>query len=275
MRFRATIAAFLALCLSFALSACGGDMAASDRPLTYEEIMNTGLANNCPTIDSVTRGTIPLDSSKGYRIEKLCLQPTNYYVKEEGTKRREASFVEGRVLTRKTSSLDQVSGTLQVNGDGSLKFIEEDGFDFQATTVLLPGGEEVPFLFTIKQLVASTQAGAAAITSSTDFEGSFRVPSYRGASFLDPKGRGLKSGYDNAVALPAQADSDELSKENVKRYDVGDGKISLQVTKVDGDTNEISGTFVSYQPSDTDMGSKKPQDLKIVGTFYAIVDEAA
>lgn len=274
MRFRATVVAFFALFLSFALSACSNDMAVGDGPMTYEEVMNTGLANNCPTVDSVTRGTIPLEPDLGYRIEKLCLQPTNFYVKEEGTKRREATFVEGRLLTRKTSSIDQVSGALNIKDDGSLEFVEEDGFDFQAATVLLPGGEEVPFLFTIKRLVASTQSGVAAVTSSTDFEGAFRVPSYRGASFLDPKGRGIKSGYDNAVALPAGADSEELAKENVKTYDVGEGTISLQVTKVDAATNEIAGTFVSFQPSDTDLGSKEPLDMKILGTFYAIVEEA-
>ena len=38
------------------------------------------------------------------------------------------------------------------------------------------------------------------------FGGEFAVPSYRGSSFLDPKGRGASTGYDNAVALPAAAD---------------------------------------------------------------------
>lgn len=273
MRYKALIAALLAVCLSVLTAACGDASMASDRPLTYEEIRNTGLANNCPDVNTVTRGSIPLESGKAYSIQALCLQPINYYVKEEGvSKRREAEFVEGRLLTRKTSSLDQVQGPLTVNSDGSLTFTETDGFDFQASTVLLPGGEEVPFLFTVKQLVATSQPGQSAITSSTDLKGSFRVPSYRGATFLDPKGRGLASGYDNAVALPGEADSEELAKENVKKYDVGTGNISLQVTKVDAETNEIAGTFVSYQPSDTDMGSKKASDLKIVGRFYGRVD---
>lgn len=34
------------------------------------------------------------------------------------------------------------------------------------------------------------------------FSGEFLVPSYRGSSFLDPKGRGGSTVYDNAVALP-------------------------------------------------------------------------
>ena len=80
---------------------------------------------------------------------------------------------------------------------------------FQAITVLLPGGEQVPFLFTIKNLVAKTDAGINKINTSTDLRGTFNVPSYRGAVFLDPKGRGVASGYDNAVALPSQADDEE------------------------------------------------------------------
>lgn len=42
------------------------------------------------------------------------------------------------------------------------------------------------------------------------FGGEFVVPSYRGATFLDPKGRGAATGYDTAVALPAAGDDGEL-----------------------------------------------------------------
>lgn len=63
-------------------------------------------------------------------------------------------------------------------------------------TVQLPGGERVAFLFTIKQLAANGTLDS--------FSGDFTVPSYRGSSFLDPKGRGGSTGYDNAVALPAK-----------------------------------------------------------------------
>lgn len=43
------------------------------------------------------------------------------------------------------------------------------------------------------------------------FGGEFLVPSYRGSTFLDPKGRGAATGYDNAVALPAAADAGAFS----------------------------------------------------------------
>lgn len=95
------------------------------------------------------------------------------------------------------------------------------------------------------------------------------MPSYRGASFLDPKGRGLSSGYDNAVALPAGADKEDYLRSNLKQYETRNGEISLQITKVDGETGEISGVFESEQPSSTDLGAEEPEEVKIRGVFYA------
>lgn len=74
--------------------------------------------------------------------------------------------------------------------------------------ILLPVVERVPFLFTVKNLAAKGDAG--------QFLGQFDVPSYRGATFLDPKGRGGATGYDTAVALPAAGDDEEYAKENSK-----------------------------------------------------------
>ncbi|MEO0647771.1 MAG: photosystem II manganese-stabilizing polypeptide, partial [Cyanobacteria bacterium J06650_10] len=133
-------------------------------------------------------------------------------------------------------------------------------------------GDQIPFLFTIKGLKAKSQAGLNAVTTSTDFEGGFRVPSYRTSNFLDPKARGLTTGYDNAVALPARADGEDIARENVKAFDVGQGTISLQVSKVDSTTGEIGGTFISEQPSDTDMGTAAPDDVRLQGVFYGRIE---
>jgi photosystem II oxygen-evolving enhancer protein 1 len=206
----------------------------------------------------------------------MCLQPTNYFVKEEPVnKRQEAEFVAGKVVTRATSSLDQITGSLKLGGDGTLTFTEEDGIDFQAITVKMPGGELVPFLFTIKELTASSQPGVDSINTSTDFSGEYKVPSYRGAVFLDPKGRGVASGYDNAVALPAESDSGELLRANVKRAQTLNGKITFEVAKVDSSTGEIGGIFESDQPSDTDLGAADPKDVKVRGLFYARLEEVS
>jgi photosystem II oxygen-evolving enhancer protein 1 len=256
------------------LTACSdGPANATDAPLTYDQIRNTGLANNCPQLAETTRGAIPIDSSKSYVLTDMCLQPTTFFVKEEpANKRQEAEFVPGKLLTRFTSSLDQVRGDLKIAQNGSLTFVEKEGLDFQPITVQLPGGERVPFLFTIKNLVATTQPGIESINTSTDFEGRFKVPSYRGSVFLDPKGRGVAAGYDNAVALPSQADKDDLARANTKRVETIPGKISLQVAKVDSRTGEVAGTFESEQPSDTDLGAAEPKEVKIRGIFYARIE---
>lgn len=274
MQFRAFIGAVCALCL-FALTLFGDVAQAVPKGVTYEDIVNTGLANKCPQIQETVRGSIPLEKGKSYKINSLCIEPTEYFVKQEPTsKRAQAKFVPGKALTRYTSSLDQVTGPLVFNSDGTLTFKEEAGMDFQAITVLLPAGEEYPFLFTVKGLQASTDEAANNITTSTNFEGDYRVPSYRTSNFLDPKGRGLTTGYDNAVAIPSMADDEEILKENVKRYVTGSGHMSMLVSKVDSNTGEIAGIFECIQPSDTDMGGKAPVDVKIRGVFYGVVEEA-
>lgn len=73
----------------------------------------------------------------------------------------------------------QMNGSMKVGGDGSVQFKEDDGLDYAATTVQLPGGERVAFLFTIKEF-----QGNGTLDS---FSGDFTVPSYRGSTFLDPK----------------------------------------------------------------------------------------
>jgi len=277
MRYRAIIVALLAACLGL-LTACSESPSGyvDKSQLTYDQVLGTGLANQCPQIAQASgRGAIDLDAGATYRLVDMCLQPTEFFVEEEPTNaRRQAEFVPGKLLTRATSSLDQIDGTLKVDDDGLLTFFERGGIDFQPITVQLPGGEQVPFLFTIKNLVAKAQDQVAKIDTTTDLSGPFDVPSYRGAVFLDPKGRGVASGYDNAIALPAAADAEELERENVKNVEKLLGKIDLKVERVNPDTGEIAGTFESDQPSDTDLGAQTPEDVKVLGIFYAVLEEA-
>merc|ERR1711998_321924 len=154
-------------------------------------------------------------------------------------------------------------------------FLEEDGIDYAPTTVQLPGGERVPFLFTVKNLVAKSDTPAAdGISTKAKFAGGFKVPSYRTGLFLDPKGRGTTTGYDQAVALPAMQAGDDsaLFKENDKKFDVLPGSIELKVTDVNAELGEIGGVFVHKQPSDTDLGSKAPKELLLKGNWFATVN---
>ncbi|KAL6956572.1 hypothetical protein U1Q18_040654 [Sarracenia purpurea var. burkii] len=229
---------------------------------TYLEVKGTGTANQCPTIDG---GVEKFAYKPGkYNVKKLCLEPTSFTVKAEGvSKNAPPEFQNTKLMTRLTYTLDEIEGPLEVSPDGTVKFEEKDGIDYAAVTVQLPGGERVPFLFTIKQLVASGKPES--------FSGKFLVPSYRGSSFLDPKGRGGSSGYDNAVALPAggRGDEEELTKENIKNTSSSTGKITLSVTKSKPESGELIGVFESIQPSDTDLGAKTPKDVKIQGIWYA------
>ena len=270
MSFRPLLALVLALCLTL-VTACSGGAKAVDRSnLTYDDIHNTGLANNCPTLPDSARGSIALDAGTKYQLREICMHPQEVYVKgEPANKRQEAQFVAGKILTRFTSSLDQVYGDLDAGATG-LSFKELGGIDFQPITVLLPGGEEVPFTFSSKELVA--QADGASITTSTDFNGSFRAPSYRTSNFLDPKGRGLTTGYSSAMGLvPA---GDEFTGETVKRYVDGTGSMNLSITKVDEATGEFAGVFTAIQPSDSDMGTKPVVDVKIIGQLYGRLEKA-
>jgi photosystem II oxygen-evolving enhancer protein 1 len=269
MKFRGLVAALLAICIGL-LTACSDAPVSATTVLTYDDIRGTGLANNCPVIDDTSRGSIPLDAAKSYQLVDMCIQPTNYFVKEESqNKRQEAEFVTGKLVTRATSSLDQIRGSVTLSADRTLTFTEEDGIDFQAITVKLPGGELVPFLFTVKELVATSQPGVESINTSTDFSGEYKVPSYRGAVFLDPKGRGVASGYDNANALQAESKSREGERHNTKRATASKGKINFEVAKVNSATGEVAGIFESEQPSDTDLGALDPKEVKIRGLFYA------
>lgn len=272
MRFRPSVVALLSICFGLLTFFYSGSALAVDKSqLTYDDIINTGLANVCPEISSFTRGTIEVEPNSKYFVSDFCMEPQEYFVKEEPVnKRQKAEYVKGKVLTRQTTSLEQIRGTISVAGDGTLTFKEKDGIDFQPITVLLPGGEEVPFFFTIKSFTGQTEPGFTSINSSTDFVGGFNVPSYRGAGFLDPKARGLYTGYDNAVALPSAADT--FKRTNKKETPLGKGTLSLQVTQVDGSTGEIAGIFESEQPSDTDLGAKDPLDVKVRGIFYGRVD---
>lgn len=227
-----------------------------------------------------TKGVIKLESGKSYKLADLCLEPKSFQVEEETQSKRSGEvkrqFVDTKLMTRATYTLTGIEGPLKVENN-NLVFEEKDGIDYAATTVQLPGGERVPFLFTVKGLVA--KAEGTSISTATEFGGDFKVPSYRTGLFLDPKGRGGVTGYDMAVALPAmEADGaegqDDIFKETNKIFQVTDGAIEMAVQKIDPVSGEFSGVFVSEQLSDTDMGAKKPKKILLKGIFYGRVDEA-
>ena len=245
--------------------------------LSYLQVKGTGLANRCP--DVIGEEAITISGGRKYKLTDLCLEPKSWQVEEEVNVKKGVSkkeFVNTKLMTRQTYTLADVSGTIE-NKDGGIQFQEQDGIDYAATTVQLPGGERVPFLFSIKDLLAkSTSSGP--IKPGFEMGGSFTVPSYRTGLFLDPKGRGTTVGYDQAGALPGiqnGVDGDkELFKENNKVFDVLKGEIEFAVSRVNAADGDIAGVFVSNQPGDTDMGGKDPKSILIKGIFYGHIEPA-
>lgn len=239
--------------------------------LSYLQVKGTGLANRCPEV--VGEGSITPKS--GQKLVDMCIEPKAFAVEEEIGKagKTEKKFVNAKVMTRQTYTLDGVEGNLDISG-GNIVFTEKEGIDYAATTVQLPGGERVPFLFTVKDLVAKGSGN----TFKPGFQmgGDFSTPSYRTGLFLDPKGRGGTTGYDMAVALPGlqsgEEGDDELFKENNKTFDITTGRIEMEVNKVNVEEQEIGGVFVATQLGDTDMGSKVPKKILTKGIFYARVE---
>jgi len=271
----AGLAAALALATGVQSASAGPFTRSEIASLTYDQIKGTGLANTCPQVEAGGDSTIKVGGKK-MRINDFCLEPTSFQILEEKLTKAGlvTEAVDTKVTTRQTYVLTGIEGDLVQDG-GKLAFIEQDGIDYAATTVQLPGGERVPFLFTVKNLVARADT-TDGISTKTKFSGKFTVPSYRTGLFLDPKGRGTTTGYDQAVALPAlQAGGDEsMFKENNKKFEVLDGSIELKVTSVNSELGEIGGVFVHKQPSDTDLGSKVPKELLLKGTWFATVNES-
>ena len=265
------VAAGAALAFGLATAPANALTKAEINELSYLQVKGTGLANRCAEV--VGEDTITPKS--GQKIVDMCIEPKAWAVEEEVGKagKTEKKFVNSKVMTRQTYTLEAIEGTL-TNSGGNIVFNEKEGIDYAATTVQLPGGERVPFLFTVKDLVAKGNGGS--FKPGFQMGGDFTTPSYRTGLFLDPKGRGGTTGYDMAVALPGLQSGEEgdedLFKENNKTFDVTTGRIEMEVNKVNAAESEIGGVFVATQLSDTDMGSKAPKKVLTKGIFYARIE---
>ncbi len=260
MRIRSFLALFITFCLTLAIVP-GQTFAFSERGnAQFTDVVNTGKANDCPSLDNSLTGTISL--SNGDSLKGICMHPTEVYVKVPGTKRQKAEFVATKIISpRNNTTVTEVYGDVD-----SGTFVEKGGIDFQLITVLTPGGLEVPFAFSAKDLTANLPSS---IEPGMEISGSTFTPNYRTGDFLDPKARAAFTGVDYAQGLVALGgDDEELSRENIKQDVNGAGTITLSITNVDSDTDEFAGTFEAIQPSDTDMGSKDPLDVKIIGELY-------
>ncbi len=262
MRLRPLLALVLAFCLTFIAvpsSVSAAFVLGDERGnAQFGDVVNTGQAGECKILPADASGSLNVDGS----FKGLCLQPTEIFVKLAGSKRKKAEFLPTKIISpRYNTSLDEVYGDLSGG-----KFTEKGGIDFSLITVLAANGEEFPLAFSVKDMVAD---GGKSIAPGAEFTGTTFTPSYRSADFLDPKSRAKDTGVDYAQGLVALGGDDEaLAKENIKQDLAGKGQITLTVNSVDSATNEFSGSFVAIQPSDNDLGSREPVDVKLTGNFY-------
>ncbi|WP_320675264.1 photosystem II manganese-stabilizing polypeptide [Prochlorococcus sp. MIT 1341] len=262
MLFRPMLALVLAFCLTFITapsSASAAFVLGNERGnAQFGKVVNSGQANSCKSISSGSTGSISADGG----FTDLCLQPTEIFVKVASSKRKKADFVPAKIISpANNTAIDQVYGDLSGG-----KFAAKGGIDFALITVLAPSGVEYPLVFSVKDMVAS---GDKSIASGADFSGTTLTPSYRTGDFLDPKSRAKDTGVEYAQGLIALGGDDEdLERENIKRDLTGNGEITLSIESVDSSTNEFAGSFVAIQPSDNDLGSRDPVDVKITGTLY-------
>ena len=260
MRIRSFLALVITFCLTLGFIPAKTYAFSERGNAQFTDVVNTGKANDCPEIDSSSIGSISL--SNGDSLKGICMHPTEVYVKVPGSKRQKSEFLSTKIISpRNNTTVTEVYGDID-----SGKFTEKGGIDFQLITVLTPGGLEVPFAFSAKDLTASIPSS---IEPGTELSGTTFTPNYRTGDFLDPKARAANTGVEYAQGLVALGgDDEELAKENIKVDINGTGTVKLSITNVDSDTEEFTGTFEAVQPSDTDMGSKDPLDVKIIGQLY-------
>jgi len=103
--------------------------------LTYLQVKGSGLANTCPVIVGGSTNLRDLPAGD-YSVEKFCIEPTSFQVKDTSQyKGGETSYVDTKLMTRLTYTLDDMRGKLKIGGDGKICFLEEDGLDYSPTTV--------------------------------------------------------------------------------------------------------------------------------------------
>merc|ERR1719464_471982 len=102
--------------------------------LSYLQVKGTGLANRCAEV--IGEGSIK--PKGGQELVDMCIEPKAWAVEEEIGKagKTEKKFVNSKVMTRQTYTLEGIEGKL--DNSGTITFTEKEGIDYAATTVQLP-----------------------------------------------------------------------------------------------------------------------------------------
>jgi photosystem II oxygen-evolving enhancer protein 1 len=228
---------------ALALTGCSSDKTVgATAPPKYGPI-------GCPKA-SDGRGALTLASGTVRKATNLCLE-----AKEVNYDGKPAKIIWGT-----TSPLGPAIATLTSSAKGL--DIEVIGGRTGTQMTLQQANSRRAINFSINAL-STTAAKGATISTATDFQGNVTIPPLRGLNYLDSRGRGSDVGYDGANAFSATEVGQKGTKESRER-EVQDGKIQLLVENVNPETGEISGKFISNQPTGL---AALPKPLEIKGTF--------
>ena len=125
MRIRSFLAFVISLCLTFAFVPLKSYAFSERGNAQFTDVVNTGKANDCPTLDSSLVGSISLGN--GDSLKGICMHPTEVFVKVPSTKRKAAEFVPSKIISpRNNTTVTEIYGNVD-----SGKFTEKGGIDFQ------------------------------------------------------------------------------------------------------------------------------------------------
>lgn len=240
--------------LVFGIGALALTSCSSDRSIGSTAVPVYGIVH-CPKA-SEGRGSIALAPGTVLKTTNLCM--------EARTAKYEGKLA--KIIWGNTSPLGPVSAELSKDASGKISFTYAGGrHGTQAT--LQQGSERIPFNFTINALQASG-AAAGQIDTSTNLVGSITVPPLRGLGYTDSRGRGADAGYDQSTAFYAYSpEQAQKGTEESRSRESGEGKITFQVKNINAEKGEISGTFVSEQPSGVTGKGEVEVEGYFVGNF--------
>jgi photosystem II oxygen-evolving enhancer protein 1 len=240
------------LILSFgalALTSCS-----SDRSIGSTAVPAYGKVY-CPKA-SEGRGSISLAPGTALKTTNLCMEARTAKYKGKIAK----------IIWGDTSPLGPVSAEISKDAAGKVSFTYAGGrHGTQAT--LQQGSERIPFNFTINALEANG-AVASQIDTSTNLVGTITVPPLRGLGYTDSRGRGADAGYDESTAFYAYSPEGAVKGTEESRVrESGEGKVTFQVKNINAEKGEISGTFVSDQPSGVEGKGEVQVEGYFIGNF--------
>ncbi|MGA7955055.1 MAG: photosystem II manganese-stabilizing polypeptide [Gloeobacterales cyanobacterium] len=234
---------------ALALTSCS-----SDRSIGSTAVPVYGIVH-CPKA-SEGRGSITLAPGTVLKSTNLCVEARS--AKYEGKL--------AKIIWGNTSPIGPVSAELTKDASGKVSLMYTGGrHGTQAT--LQQGSERIPFNFTINGLQASG-AAASQIDTSTNLVGSITVPPLRGLGYTDSRGRGAEAGYDQSTAFYAYSPEAAVKGTAESRArESGEGQVTFQVKNINAEKGEISGTFISKQPSGVEGKGEVEVEGYFIGNF--------